>query len=83
MDPIHKTVIQRQQKNAFINKFKSPISSSTITRVSNNISKRFSKLMNTSQHHEEQTTGIKVTNFRRVGGYNDYLDNRMSEVFAS
>jgi hypothetical protein len=83
MDPIRKTVIERQQQNAFINKFKSTVSNSTLIRVSNNISKRFNKLVKTSQYQEEQTTGIKVTSFRRVGGYKDYLDSRMPEIYAN
>jgi hypothetical protein len=83
MDPIHRAVIERQQQNAFVNKLKSPVSNSTLTKISNNISKRLSKLVKTSECHEKQTTGIKVTSFRRVGGYKDYLDSRVPEVFAN
>jgi hypothetical protein len=84
MNSIHKTAIENQhQQSSYINKLVSPVASSAFKKISDNISKSFNKLVKTSSNSQVEQTPIKLVSFRKVGGYADYLDSRMPELYAN
>ncbi|KXN68152.1 hypothetical protein CONCODRAFT_9657 [Conidiobolus coronatus NRRL 28638] len=81
MDPIHRIVIERQYLSDMANKLKiSP--SSPLKRLSKKISRKFNKLsLIPSSKGKIEQERIKLTSFRKVGGYVDFVDLRMPEVY--
>jgi hypothetical protein len=56
-------------------------SSSPLKRLSNNIGSKFNKLLIPTKKGKIQKEGIKLTGFRKVGGYVDFVDLKMPEIY--